>query len=107
MNELKIELLRKLCNNKCVIWSTHAMERIQQRGIEYTDIYNAIEMGKIIEQYPDSYPYPACLVLGFDLDDKILHLVCGCNGEVIKIITAYYPTPDKFDDNGEKRKEQK
>ena len=83
------------------------MERIQQRGIEYTDIYNAIEMGKIIEQYPNSYPYPACLVLGLDLNDKILHVVCGCNGEVIRIITAYYPTSDKFDDNGEKRKEQK
>ena len=56
------------------------MERIQQRGIEYTDIYNAIEMGKIIEQYPNSYPYPACLVLGLDLNDKILHVVCGRNG---------------------------
>ena len=105
MNELNIELLRKLCNDGSVIWSVHAMERIQERGITKTDVTTVINTGKIIEQYPDSFPYPACLILGTDNKENNLHIVIGCNGSIIKIITAYYPNEDKFDSSGEKRKE--
>ena len=107
MNELTIELLQRLCDNNAVLWTVHASERIQQRGILRKDVYNAISTGRIIEQYPKSYPYPACLVLGLNTNNKDIHIVCGCDGEIIKIITAYYPTPDKFESDGETRKEQK
>ncbi len=106
MNELNIELLQKLCNNNRVVWSVHASERLQQRGILRKDVNKAISTGKIIEQYPESYPYPACLILGLNLNNKYIHVVCGCNGEYIKIITAYYPASDKFESDGETRKEQ-
>ena len=106
MSELNIELLRRLCNEGAIIRSVHAMERLQERGITKSDVYSALTNGKIIEQYPDSFPYPACLVLGLDEKEIKIHVVCGCNGAVIKIITAYYPDEDKFDSSGENRKEK-
>ena len=106
MNELNLETLRKLCDSDNVAWSVHAMERLQERGISKRDILNVFYHGKIIEQYPGAFPYPACLILGSSLNESILHVVCGSNGSLIKIITAYYPDEEKFDESGENRKEQ-
>lgn len=96
---LDIEILRTLCHNGAVHWSVHASERIQQRGIFRDDIINAIQTGKIIEHYPDAFPYPACLVLGLNVRSIYIHVVCGYDGKAAHIITAYYPTSDKFEDD--------
>jgi hypothetical protein len=106
MDELNIELLQKLCIENCIVWSTHALERIQERNIAKSDIITVIKNGRIIENYPDAFPYPACLVLGISSGNEKLHVVCGCNGEFIKIITAYFPNKEKFSLSGEKRKEK-
>lgn len=105
MPELNLESLRKLCSSGNIMWSVHAMERLQERGITKPDALNVIHHGRIIEQYPDSFPYPACLILGASLNEQILHVVCGSNGNLVKIITAYFPDNEKFDDSGETRKE--
>lgn len=106
MDKLLITQLQELCKSNRVIWSTHAVERLQLRGIKQSDVLHAITFGKIIEHYPDDHPYPSCLVLGTDLHEQILHIVCGSDGNFIKIITAYHPTEDKFDKSGEVRKEK-
>ena len=106
MNELNLDDVRKLCENGSVAWSVHALERLQERGISKSDVMNAIYRGKIIEQYPDAFPYPACLILGVSVNEQIVHVVCGSNGSIVKIITAYFPDDEKFDESGEKRKEQ-
>lgn len=69
-------------------------------------VFNAIHTGKIIEQYPDSYPYPACLVLGVSTNNEYLHIVAGCNGNVVCIVTAYFPDSDKFESDSQTRKEK-
>lgn len=104
--ELCIEILQKLCNDKSVIWSAHALKRLQERGIYRDDVLNAINTGKIIEQYSDGYPYPACLVLGVSTNNEHLHIVAGCNGNVVCIITAYFPDSDKFEIDLQTRKEK-
>lgn len=106
MPELCIEILQKLCNDKSVIWSAHALKRLQERGIYHDDVLNAIHTGKIIEQYADDYSYPACLVLGISTNNEHLHIVVGCNGNVVCIITAYFPDLDKFEIDLQTRKEK-
>ncbi len=46
--------------------------------------------------YYDDYPCPSCLVLGYDINNKILHVVCGVSEETVHMITAYYPSTDKW-----------
>lgn len=106
MDELKIEDVRRIFQEGNVLWSVHALERMQQRNITKSDVDNAISNGTIIEQYPDAFPYPACLIFGISLNDKILHVVSGCNGKFIKLITVYYPDDEKFDKSGKIRRER-
>lgn len=53
----------------------------------------------------DDYPYPSCLILGFSVNEKNIHVVIGSNMETIWIITAYYPDLDKWEQDFRTRKE--
>lgn len=105
MNELNLEMLRKLCDSDSIKWTRHVTKRLQERQIYRKDVYNVIYHGKIIEQYPDAFPNPACLISGTDTKNNPLHVVIGADGVIITVITAYTPTPDKFDIDLETRKE--
>lgn len=104
---MEIDDLQKLCENGSIKWTTHVVARLQERGIEPSDIKNCIETGRIIEQYPDDYPYPSCLVLGVTVAEKSLHVVIGVGGGYLWLITAYYPNPLKWNEDFSVRKEQK
>ena len=106
MSELNLDMLRKLCDSDSVVWSVHAMERLQERGIAKSDILNVILHGKIIEQYPNAFPNPACLISGETLNKTPLHVVIGADGVILTVITAYEPTTEKFENNLETRKEK-
>ena len=60
---MDIEKLRILCNNKRLIITQHCIKRMMERSIELTEIKQAIAEGEVIEDYPDDYPYPSCLIL--------------------------------------------
>lgn len=96
-NFLKIEVIREYIQNRKVRWTNHCLNRLSQRNIQLLDVKNAITTGQIIEYYYDDYPYPSCLILGYNLNNKILHIVCGINEEFVYMITAYYPDGDKWE----------
>ena len=96
---IEIKNLRKYISEGRIFATEHAAERFHQRGIDISDVVNAINNGEIIEQYPNDYPYPSCLVLGKSLDGKNLHAVLSDSGTSSKIITAYFPDVDKWDDD--------
>lgn len=101
---MNIELIRRLCEAKALQWTNHVMIRLLQRGISTNDVEYAIIHGEIIEQYPDDYPYPSCLVLGATIAGKHLHVVCGATNERLWLITAYYPNPDEWSPDFKRRK---
>ena len=103
--EITIDELRELCNNKAIRWTAHVMRRLIQRGISRSDVIEAIQRGEIIEQYQDDYPFPSCLVLGFTIAGKALHVVCGIGEAEIWIITAYCPNPAEWEDDLKIRKQ--
>lgn len=77
-----------------------------QRDIAQEDIESALLNGEIIEEYENDYPYPSCLIYGINLNDKILHVVCGVNEVELWIITAYYPDNKKWEKDLKTRKEK-
>ena len=94
---MNIDVLKEITNNDDkVIITGHAAARLRIRGIRYDDIICAVRSGEIIEMYPDDYPYPSCLVLGASVKGRKLHVVCGSDNEYVWIITAYYPSEDKW-----------
>ena len=60
--------------------------------------------GEIIEQYPDFWLNPACLVFGYMVDNQILHVVVGID-DYVHIVTAYYPSKEKFESDMKTRRE--
>lgn len=100
---MNIEQIRELCTQSKIKWSSHATSRIQQRGINRNDVVNCIMNGEIIEQYPDYWLNPACLIFGYSLDNKIIHVVVGID-EYIHIVTAYFPDTEKFESDMKTRK---
>ena len=70
------------------------------------DIKNCVMTGEIIEQYPEDYPYPSCLVYGMDSKGKPIHVVLCDTGESSKIITAYYPNIEVFKEDLKTRRER-
>ena len=56
-----IDNLISLCEDiNNVVISQHAFKRLRERSITINDILNGIKTGKIIEDYPEDYPYPSC-----------------------------------------------
>ena len=94
---MEITDLQKLCENGSIRWTGHILKRLMQRGIFQTSVVQAIHSGEIIEQYPDDYPYPSCLLLGTTEAGEALHIVCGIGEGKVWLITAYHPDPDEWE----------
>ncbi len=101
---MDISNLRKLCEEDSIRWTDHVMKRLLLRGISQADVLQAVYSGEIIENYPDDYPYPSCLLLESDTVGKPLHVVCGRGPEEIWIITVYHPDPEEWESDLKTRK---
>ena len=77
---------------------------MQERDISRIDVKNCIMCGEIIEEYPDDFPHPSCLIFGYTVNNKVIHVVVSIDKENIGIITVYYPNTDKFKDDLKTRK---
>lgn len=104
---IDIAKLREYYRQDRIIVSIHAQERLRQRKIKQRDIRQCILNGEIIEQYPEDYPYPSCLVFGYAAKDLILHVVVSDEGTAGRIITAYFPDEDNFEADMKTRKENR
>lgn len=79
---------------------------MQERDISIEDVDNCINSGEIIEDYPNDFPHPSCLVFGYTINNQVIHVVAGTDNNYVYIITAYYPNTDKFEDDLKTRKEK-
>ena len=106
-NLLNIENIKEHMEKRKVNWTKHCLNRLNQRDILISDVKKAINNGQIIEYYYDDYPYPSCLILGYNINNKMLHIVCGINEDTVHMITAYFPDINKWEDDMKtRRKEQ-
>lgn len=101
---MQIEDIKACINNGSIKWTEHCSFRMFQRGIYRKSVEKIIINGTIIEQYPNDFSYPSCLVAGRDKENKIIHVVCGLGDGNLYIITVYYPNEEKWIDEIKRRK---
>jgi len=91
------EKLRALCGGR-LLFLPHAIQQMTrpERMISRQDIRNVVEHGEVIEDYPDDSRGHSCLILGFGLDRRPIHVVCAPKSEYLAIITAYLPKPNEW-----------
>lgn len=99
-------IYKMLCKKGKILWTQHCLQRMQERDITRADVKRCIETGEIIEDYPEDFPNPSCLVFGYTVSDQILHVVVGCDNINIYIITAYYPDTIKFESDLKTRRKR-
>lgn len=105
MNELTVEQIRELASDiNNIEMSSHANIQCIKRIIDSKDVLNVLQHGEIIEHYPKDYPFPSCLELGLSLSGKPLHVCCAIGNGKLWVITAYYPTEDKWENDMKTRK---
>lgn len=73
--------------------TVHARERMAERGVSTEDLISLIINGEIIEDYPDDFPYPSALIMGFN-SGEAFHVVAAKGKNLIKVITVYRADED-------------
>jgi len=80
-------------------FSKHATDQSILREISVSEIREAITKAEIIEDYPDDKYGPSCLLLGFTLANRPIHLQCSYPSRlIIKVVTVYEPDPAEWVD---------
>lgn len=77
-----------------VLFSSHAIQRMFDRGITTEDVLSIVRAGEIIADYPDDQPYPSYLVLGSPRG-RSLHVVIAVDSDNSRcfVIIVYQPDP--------------
>ena len=99
---MKINDIRRKILNHDYHFTSHAIDKMEERNFTRREIEEAIMDGKIIEEYIEDKYSPCCLIFGRTKKMKPLHIVCSLPSRVW-IITAYEPNPDEWI-NFEKRR---
>jgi len=76
--------------------SLHAAEEALAEHITRPEIEAAILSAQLLEDYPDWWLGPSCLIYGQTEAKRDLHIVVSYSGLPVTIITVYEPCPPKW-----------
>jgi len=99
-----METIKPLCSDDTLVLTQHVDAMMNKRNVLYSDIIVAISNGEIIKQYTDDKPFPSCLILGYTVDNRPLHVVISIGGGILWVITSYYPTSEKWESDYKTKK---
>jgi len=99
-----IENFKSINNLSNMVITQHSRKRFAERGINVNDVRDVINSGEIIEQYPEDFPFPSCLIFGYS-GDRPLHVVASIDEGIMYIISAYIPSEEKWESDLKTRKE--
>jgi hypothetical protein len=74
------------------------------RMISAAEVRAVVEQGTVIEDYPQDSRGSSCLMLGFGVDGRPVHVVCAPKDDYLAIITAYLPDENEWADGFKARK---
>ena len=101
-----VEKIRELAALSQMAFKKHTVLRMHQRQISGNDTKETLEKCKIIEEYPDDYPLPSCLVLGYTKMRRPIHAVVAIDEEepILWVITVYEPDLSEWEEGFERRR---
>ncbi|MGH7938507.1 MAG: DUF4258 domain-containing protein [Bryobacteraceae bacterium] len=89
--------------NKLLVFRVHAIQRMAQRGITVEDVRHVLDAGEVIEDYPNDFPYPSALVLGWK-GRQAIHVVAATTPLERIVITVYEPDLTRWEPDLKRRK---
>lgn len=100
-----IPLIQNAKHSEELIFCTHALQKMIQRGISVDQIEQVLDCSdvEILEVYPQiGRPSAECLILGIDKNGKYLHILVAY--PITEVITTYEPTLPKWITPRQRRK---
>ncbi len=91
-----LDWIKQCISAQTYLYTAHGDKERLADDLTLIEVEQAIQNGIVLEQYEDTGRGPSCLVAGFTLMGKPIHIVIGQKGECVAIITVYIPTPPKF-----------
>lgn len=85
---------------KKIIFSFHAVDEMNAEDeiIATEEVRHVVFYGTIIENYPEDKRGHSCLMMGRTERNRTVHVVCAPKDDYLAIITAYVPSPDKWEE---------
>lgn len=83
-----------------ILWTYHVNMRLAGRFIPGESILKSLETLELVEAYPDDKYLPSYLVLGRAGSDAFHVLVAvDVEGDNVRVVTAYRPDADEWQDD--------
>ena len=89
-------LLHRAVHEHQVKLSLHAVEEALAEHITRPEVEAAMLDAQMLEDYPDWWLGPSCLIYGRTDSGRDLHIVVSYSGLPVTIITVYEPKPPKW-----------
>ncbi len=112
-NEQRIPLdplkyIRRCIKERKIFWTYHVNMRLKGRFISRKEILESVSHFEIIEEYPDDKYFPSYLVYSWNKGD-IFHILFAIDviENNIRVITAYHPDSQEWNENFKKRRHSK
>jgi len=98
--------LIRLAAAKRILFLPHAVRQMLRpdRLITAPEVRTVVENGELIEDYPEDPRGHSCLVLGYGIDSRPIHVVCSPKDDYLAIITAYLPDQEAWEEDFRTRK---
>jgi hypothetical protein len=101
-----LEFIRKCVRQGKIFWTYHVNMRLRGRFINRRAILQSHERYEIIEEYPKDKYLPSYLVYS-EYQGDIFHILFAVDlvGENVRIVTAYRPNPEEWDEEFRTRRD--
>jgi hypothetical protein len=95
-----LTFIRDCIRHRRIRWTYHVNMRLKGRFIPREVIFDSIDSYEIIEEYPDDKYLPSYLVYA-EHEGEVFHIQIATDvvGSSVVIVTAYRPTPDRWEDD--------
>ena len=92
-----------------VLYTRHARDEMRSEGfgpVREQEVFEAIQAGRIIEDYPEAEPYPCVLIYGQTATERPIHAVCAYaeDDDLAIVVTVYEPDPSRWADFERRRR---
>lgn len=91
-----LDLFKRAVREQQLKISLHAVEEALAENITRAEIEAAMLNAQLLEDYPDWWLGPSCLIYGRTEAGRDLHIVASYSGLPVTIITVYEPRLPKW-----------
>jgi len=91
---------------KRILYLPHALDEMNapEELIGPDEVRAVLFDGDIIEDYPEDARGHSCLMLGYGIDRRPIHVVCSPKDEYLAVITVYLPDEHRWEPDWKTRR---